>query len=1174
MSLWQLALRSLRYHRRANLAIALGVAAATAVLTGALIVGDSMRGSLRHLTLERLGRIDSIITSDAGFFREALADELASRDEFREWFQQAETAIYFPSSSADLPASGNAGESVRGIAEVNVMGIHEGFWRLGEPWLANVRSPGAREVVINQVLANDLGITDQEVSSGQARITLGIPKPRRLPSDSALGNKDDLVERLVDLKVIEIVPARSLGRFGLYPTQIPPRNAWVAIGELQSALRESLLKYKEDPRQANMILVATGQTEAVSSDGSKALSRTLTPSLNDLGLSLRRVSQTFSGEVIYDYYSLSSDRLVISDQIANSVRRAFPGAGEVLVYLANDISRADRDGKGIPFSIVAAIDPGTTFQLPSIDGGTIPPMGEYEIAVTQWTAADQGLKVGDEARVAWFEPETTHGDETEQSRLFNVSAIVALTEPSRPFRGARRGRLTPAEFEQRPTTANDPDLTPLVPGLTDAESIERWDLPFATADRIRPQDDEYWDYYRTTPKAYVSLETGRRLWGSRFGETTSFRIAPGELTEAEITSRLINAFRDDGHLAGLQVVAIKREGLAASSGSTPFDALFLGLSMFVIAAALVLVSLLFRLGLQKRSDEMGVMMACGFRQSQIGRVWLLEMLGVCLAGAASGVALGVGYAALMLWGLATWWVGAITVPFLQLFINWWTLPAVLLGGVVVCVMTICFSVRAARKRPVRALLNNDLESPGRPAGWLGRLSMALAGVCLLASIGLAALATRLGGEAQAGAFMGAGFLVLAAALFFIWRFLQRRGRATGAPSLSLAGLATTGAARNPLRSTLAIGLIAVASFLVLAISAFRLAPTREGTAGFDFVATTSQPVFADLDTAAGQQEVLRGEQQTLDPSSRVLSFRYKAGQDASCNNLYQSTQPQVLGVTPATIAYFDRPDSEQFAFTMTPGENPWRLLDGPVEEGVIPVIIDKNTAWYSLKVYTPGTRFTIKYDSGESVTFRLVGLLSNTVLQGRLLVSEANFSRVFPDLSGYRFFLLRLAAGERSRESEAGRLASALSDAGFDARRADDLLAGYLAVQNTYLSTFQSLGLLGLLLGTLGLAAVQLRTILERQRELGLLRAIGFTHRQLARMIVIENVWLLLIGLATGVGAALVTTLPHWFYGAASAPWLALAGMFAFIAAAGLLTSLLAARGIFRAPLLASLREG
>ena len=67
------ALRSLWHYRRVNLAVLLGVLVATAVLTGALIVGDSVRGSLRRLTIERLGQIDQILLADHFFHQDLVA---------------------------------------------------------------------------------------------------------------------------------------------------------------------------------------------------------------------------------------------------------------------------------------------------------------------------------------------------------------------------------------------------------------------------------------------------------------------------------------------------------------------------------------------------------------------------------------------------------------------------------------------------------------------------------------------------------------------------------------------------------------------------------------------------------------------------------------------------------------------------------------------------------------------------------------------------------------------------------------------------------------------------------------------------------------------------------------------------------------------------------------------
>ena len=84
----QLIKQSLTHYWRTNLAVILGVATAVAVLAGALLVGDSVRASLRDLFLSRLGNTDSIITSTT-FFREQLADDLQANDEFKTSFKAA-----------------------------------------------------------------------------------------------------------------------------------------------------------------------------------------------------------------------------------------------------------------------------------------------------------------------------------------------------------------------------------------------------------------------------------------------------------------------------------------------------------------------------------------------------------------------------------------------------------------------------------------------------------------------------------------------------------------------------------------------------------------------------------------------------------------------------------------------------------------------------------------------------------------------------------------------------------------------------------------------------------------------------------------------------------------------------------------------------------------------------
>src|SRR5688500_20313927 len=71
----KLVLRNLTYYWRTNLAVVFGVGVAVAVLAGALLVGESVRASLRGLFLQRLGRASHVMSAP-NFFRERLAEDV------------------------------------------------------------------------------------------------------------------------------------------------------------------------------------------------------------------------------------------------------------------------------------------------------------------------------------------------------------------------------------------------------------------------------------------------------------------------------------------------------------------------------------------------------------------------------------------------------------------------------------------------------------------------------------------------------------------------------------------------------------------------------------------------------------------------------------------------------------------------------------------------------------------------------------------------------------------------------------------------------------------------------------------------------------------------------------------------------------------------------------------
>ena len=438
---------------------------------------------------------------------------------------------------------------------------------------------------------------------------------------------------------------------------------------------------------------------------------------------------------------------------------------------------------------------------------------------------------------------------------------------------------------------------------------------------------------------------------------------------------------------------------------------------------------------------------------------------------------------------------------------------------------------------------------------------------------LGILAKDLRGEAQAGAFFGSGALVLTALL---WQ-LRRRLRAlapSGPKSLSLVTLAVRNARRNPSRTIMSISLAAVASFLIVALSAFRLAPSAEGTGGFDLLATSDQAILFDLNTSAGRSRL--GFDPADEPrlaNTEIVSLRVHAGEDASCLNLYQTSQPRVVGV-PKDFGKQDRFRWGGLADESL-SDDPWSALRtdcGTDADGkrILPIVLDKNTATYGLHLAGIGAQLSITDEMNNQVTLQVVGLLAGSILQGDVMMSESNFLTLYPNATGYRLFLIK-SSDETSAET-AQLLEQCLEDYGLRAVDTRRRLADLFAVQNTYLSTFQSLGALGLLLGTLGLAIAQLRSVVERRGELALMRAIGFRQSRLANMVLGENILLLLGGLGIGCSAALVAVLPHWWLGDADSPLATLAVLFSAILLAGIVAGALAVRAASRAPLVAALR--
>ena len=321
MSLWQFAIRTLRHFWRANFALLLGIAAGTAVLTGALIVGDSIRNSLKELTIQRLGRIDEILLGEQ-YFRAELADSLRSNPALEDHYREIVPAILLNQATIELADANRMSARRQGVT---VVGSTPAFWQLDTSGTGPSTIPAEDQIVINRPLAADLGAQIGD------RLLLRIGKPSGIAPDSPLANKDDLTETIANLELIDIIPARGLGRFSLAASQQIPVNAFVAQKKLQDGL--------EQQGKVNALLVAgTRATEAAPATASAALHASLKPELEDLGLSLKRVtlfSEDADGTkhtVVSQYDSLANDRMLFTPSADQAVRQALPAISTQSVF--------------------------------------------------------------------------------------------------------------------------------------------------------------------------------------------------------------------------------------------------------------------------------------------------------------------------------------------------------------------------------------------------------------------------------------------------------------------------------------------------------------------------------------------------------------------------------------------------------------------------------------------------------------------------------------------------------------------------------------------------------------------------------------------------------------------------------------------------------------------------
>lgn len=1119
MHLGQLIQRSLRAYWRTHLAVALAAAVGTAVLVGALAVGDSMRASLLRSLENRLGKTQHVLTSSHGFFTEALVERLG---------QALEVTVAPVLYSRGMISSGDGSKRVN---QIQVYGVDASFYGLARE---NLTLP-AEGVVLNQVLAERLALDVDDT------VVLRLEKPEYLSRDIALV-PDASRSVAARLPVTQVANPDQLGPFSLEANQALPYNVFVPLAWLQQQL--------ERPGLVNLMLSGSGTGEVTTPGLARAVTQHW--QLSDLGLQLKRRTRQRQIEFL-------SRRIFIEDALSAALLQPRLAGEGILTYFVNQLSCGQA---ATPYSMVTALDPQSPLAVFPDD------MTDAKIVVNQWLADDLKANVGDSIDLTYY----ALGD----SR--------ALVEETRSFQVCR---ILPMDH-----LAVDPNFMPAFPGLADADNCRDWEpgIPI-DLDLIRDKDETYWDEHRGSPKAFITLDAGQALWSNRYGNLTALRFPDQRGLAEALTQQTLQ--RADPAALGLSFQPVRAHSLNALNQGTDFGPLFLGLSMFLIAGAVILTGLLFVFSVESRQDQTGLLLALGFRGQRIRLLFLGEGLALALAGTLLGIVLGLLYARVLIFALNSLWEGAIAHTSVVFSAGVGTCVSGAIGGVVAALVAMVVTLRAQLRYEARELLSGDLDTPATTSAKAlrNRLSLVLALVSLLGVVVLLTSAPRDNSQAVSGLFFGAGTLLLCTGICVSDLVLRWLACKWDRPLISTRGLALRNATRRRARSLAVIGLLAFGMFMVVAVLAFWKDPSIDGerhssgTGGFTWIGQSSLGLLYDMNAPDGQDKL--GLDAQILAGTQTVSLRVRDGDEASCLNLNRAQTPRLLGVEPNQLA-----QRNSFSFVKTIDstvEQPWHLLNLDLGPNDIPAIGDQATVTWGLglglaQIEAGGdlsgmtnrvhpTQHSIEYtdENGRAFRVHIVGMVGGSVLQGSLIVAEDHLVERFPGEEGYRMLLID--SPEDKQEAVADHLSERLQDLGLSLTEAETRLAALNEVQNTYLSMFLALGGLGLVVGSVGLGLVVMRNLLDRRRELGMLLAVGLSPKHLKSTVFYEHWGLLLVGLFWGSLAALLAILPSTQLPSMQVPYGLLGALIAIIVVSGGLWVWLATRWALGGKLMDALRS-
>ncbi|HAN77086.1 MAG TPA: hypothetical protein DCQ31_04560 [Bacteroidales bacterium] len=1041
---------SLSFYKKQHFLLGFAIVIASLVITGSIIVGDSVKGSLQTMAKNRLGSTSHVFSSGERFFTSELNRKLSKALDVK-----TADVLFLKAFAANPDAELRANNVSIFVCDSNFAGFFSAeSFRLAE-----------NEVAINQTIAAKLNLKPGD------EFIVKLQKPQLIPLNAPFASETDRMNS-GRFTVKQILADNQGGRFSLRNSQVPENSIFIA--------RNSSLLDKENRDFSNLILFETASEAENNLYAASELMLKITENLAlaDYGLKLEKLQ---NDSVI----QLSSNRIFIDSVIVKNLQPINLKSISNSTYLVNEIRFQD---KKTPYSFVSATETEKFgFNLKT-----------NEIIINKWLATDLCVKIGDTLHLKYWIPDKNEKLILTES-TFKIAVIIAENHP-----------------------ISDSDLMPNFPGLSDAGNCRDWDAGVAIDFKaIRDKDETYWDEFKGTPKAFINLQSGRQLWANKFGFETGLRFNANQTDSAKILAAIKQTILPEQ--LGFAIISAKELANKAALGSVDFAQLFLSLGFFIIAAALMLIYLIYGLNLKHRSSEFELQMRIGFSKKQIFKLQLLEIMGITVFSALLGTLLSIPYSYLMVGALNSVWYGAVQTNALEVFVTERALLYGFISVLIISAITLYYSLKNTKLGTAQSVVSKEKKIKKSRIVW--QFIAAISGITIGLLISFYAIFT--GQTANSSLFLSSGGLLLISSILLVNFYLTQLQQKTTSNYNSLTNLALRNLAFFKFRSMSVLILFAIGVFSLIITGANRRTFNEtanhkpSGTGGFEFWAEFSVPVLGNFNT----EETQKKYNFDAEMQHNLLHFEHiKAteGDRADCLNQNKITNPRILGVP--NQSFFE---NSNFSFASSihtvSKDSIWLELNKLYAKKTIPAVIDQTVLQWGIQKKL-GDTITYTNELGETLNLVLIAGIQNSVFQGSVLISESHFNRNFPSIAGSKIMLIESTSDTLTALNQ--NINYTFGEYGIELETTKQRLSNFYAVTNTYLNVFLLLGFFGLLIGTFGLGIAIARNLTDRTSEIGLLQAVGFSKKQIFTLFFYEQSVVLFISLLLAIISALVGILP------------------------------------------------